>query len=120
MKRLSDYKEEEAIELWGDLIDPLSTILMDPDIRSAVESGKSKMNIAGIILKKHKREALDILLRIDPEPIDGLSIIIRLANLLVEIGEREEIKAFFGYAEQETTLPVSGGSVMENTGAEEN
>ena len=31
MKRLSDYQGEEAIELWADLLDPISDILTDKE-----------------------------------------------------------------------------------------
>lgn len=115
MKKLSDYKGDEAIELWADLIDPLTGILTDEEVRKVISSGKSKLEIAKVILKKHKSEALEIMLRVDPEPVDGLNIVMRLIVLLADIGQNEEIKSFFGYAEAVTTENESGGSVTENT-----
>lgn len=120
MKRLSDYKGDEAIELWADLLDPISEILTDKEVALATKQGQAPIKIAKLILKSHKIEAADILLRIDPEPLDGFNIIMRLVNLLAEIGENSEIKSFFGYAAQERMENESGGSVMENTEAEEN
>ena len=120
MKRLSDYHGNEAIELWADLIDPLTAILTDEEIRKIVQSGSNKIEIAKQILKKHSAEATDILLRIDDSPIDGLNIVLRLVNLLAEIGENEEIKIFFGFAEQDQTGSASIGSVTESTEGEEN
>ncbi len=119
MKKLSDYKGDEAIELWADLLDPLTNILGDKKIQSVIQSGKPKLIIAKEILKEHKKDAVDILLRIDPEPINGLNIIVRLVAVVTDIGKDEEIKAFFGYAEQEQTESESGGSVTENTEVEE-
>lgn len=119
MIRLSDYKGEEAIELWADLLDPISKIFSDSDIAKVVKSGKSKVFIAQEILKKHKSEAEAILLRIDPEPLDGLNIVVRLIALLAEIGNNEEIAPFFGYVAQEKMEKESSGSAMENTEAEE-
>ena len=119
MKRLSDYKGEEAIELWVDLVDPLSEMLGDDELRNVVGQGSDKIKIAKTILKNHKAEAIKILTRIDPEPVDGLNIVLRLITLLGEIGQSEEIKAFFGFAEQVRTDEESSGSPMENTkGAE--
>jgi hypothetical protein len=120
MRKLSDFKGDEAIELWADLIDPLSIILTDTNIRDVVQSGQPKMAIAKEILKLHSQEAVDIMLRIDPTPIDGLNVILRLVALLADIGENEEIKSFFGYAEQAKTESESFGSPMVNTEAKEN
>lgn len=120
MKKLSDYKGDEAIELWADLIEPLTNILGDKKVANAIQSGKSKMMIAREILKEHSSEARDILLRIDDTPIDGLNIVLRLVAVLSDIGQNEEIKSFFGYAVQAKTESESSGSVMENTEAKEN
>ena len=119
MKKLSDYKGDDAIELWADLLDPLIGILTDSKIRDVVQSGRPKIEIAKEILKDHKEEATEIMLRIDPEPINGLNIVLRLVNILADIGQSDEIKSFFGYAEQEQMESESSISVMENTEAEE-
>lgn len=116
MKNLSDYQGDEAIELWADLLDPLAHILADNEIQKVIRSGKPKIVMAKEILKKHSKEAAEILNRIDPVPIDGLNIIVRLVSLLTDIGQNDEIKSFFGYAEQVSKEEESSGSVTENTG----
>lgn len=115
MKRLSDYKGEDAIELWGDLIEPLTVILGDKEIADIIQSGKPKLMVAKTILSNHKKEAEQILMRIDDSPLDGLNILMRLLAILADIGENEEIKSFFGFAGQETAEKESTGSVTENT-----
>lgn len=115
MKQLSEYKGDEAIELWADLIEPLTIILGDSDIQEVIQSNKPKISIAKEILKKHKKEATEILLRIDPDPIDGLNIVVRLIGLLADIGQSDEIKSFFGYAEQAKAESASSGYVTEST-----
>lgn len=115
MKKLSDYTGDEAVELWADLLDPLSVILSDDKVREVVQSGKSRLIIARTILKSHKKEAVEIMLRIDPEPINGLNIILRLVALLADIGKNDEIKTFFGYAVEVQMDSGSSGSVTENT-----
>ena len=119
MKKLSDYEGEQAIELWSDLMNPISSILKDKDIKEVVTKGKPKIEIAKTILRNHSKEATEILLRIDPEPINGLNIVLRLILLLAEIGSNPEIKSFFGFAEQAKTDAESSGSHMENTEEEE-
>lgn len=120
MKRLSDYKGDEAIDLWADLLEPLAAILGDPKIANVVQSGKPVMLIAKEILKTHKTEAVEIIERIDDTPIDGLNIILRLVNLIAEIGENETIRSFFGFGAQAKTDSKSSGSPTENTGVNEN
>lgn len=119
MKKLTDYKGDEAIELWADLLDPLSAILGDKKIQNIVQSGKPKLIIAKEILKKHSKNAEKILLRIDDTPLDGLNIILRLVDLISDIGKNEEIKSFFGYAVQAEMQEESSGSVTETTEEEE-
>lgn len=119
MLKLSDYKGEEAIELWSDLLDPISSIINDEEVAKVVKSGKSKLEIAKEIMKRKRTEAEQIMLRIDPQPLDGLNIVVRLLQILSEIGSNEDIRPFFGYAAQEQMEKGSSGSAMENTGAKE-
>ena len=114
MKKLTDYVGDEAIELWADLLEPLTTILGDKKVVEVIQSGKPKMLIAKEILKEHSDEAKEILLRIDDTPINGLNIVVRLVAVLADIGQSEEIKSFFGYAEQAKTGNGSSGSPTEN------
>lgn len=120
MKRLSDYTGDQAIELWADLLDPISEILTDKEVAEVTKKGEAPITIAKTILKKHKVAAADILLRIDPEPLDGLNFIMRLVAIISEIGQRDDVKAFFGYPAQENQQSESSGSVTESTEAGEN
>ena len=123
MKKLSDYQGDQAIDLWADLLDPISIILTDQDVQNVVKSGEAPIVIAKTVLKAHKQEAAEILTRIDPEPLNGMNIIMRLVAILAEIGENSELKAFFGYAAQasiESETSASFGSVTENTEVSEN
>ena len=119
MKKLSDYKDEEAIELWADLLEPMAKIVADENVMRTTRSGKPKILIAKTILANHAEEATKILLRIDDTPIDGLNILFRLVALLKDVENCEGIKSFFGYAEQGKTEDVSSGSATESTEVEE-
>ncbi len=113
MKKLSDYQGEEAIELWADLLEPLSAIIADKRIAGVLKKGNPTVLIAKQILKDHKKEAAEILLRIDPEPITGLNILTRLIGILNEMMESEEVRDFFTSPGQ-TTAKESSGSATEN------
>ena len=115
MKRLSDYKGEEALELWADLLEPMTEIIGDPEIQKTIKSGKAKVLIARDILKLHSKEATDIMLRIDPEPIDGVGVITRLLGIISDFMQSDELRSFFGSAAQAKTESESSGSATENT-----
>lgn len=113
MKKLSDYNGEEAIDLWADLMEPTATILADPEVAKFMQSGKPPIKIAHKILKTHKKEAIEILTRIDDTPVNGLSVVTRLLSLLAEISSDETIKSFFGTQGQKTE-DMPSGSPTEN------
>ena len=119
MKKLSDYKGEDAIDLWADLLEPISAITSDRDIAIIAKSNKSKIVLAKEILKRHKKEATEILLAIDDTPINAINIVLRLISLITEISEYDEIMDFFALQGQKTE-GGSSGSVTENTEASEN
>lgn len=120
MKRLSDYKGEEAIDLWVDLLDLMSDILKDRKVAELVRSKKPKIELAKGLLKLHKSDVIRVMERIDDTPVDGLNIITRLVVLISEIGEDETVRSFFGYSEQANKGRESSISAMENTEEEEN
>lgn len=95
MKKISDYKDEEALELWADIMETASAIVADPELKKIIDSKKPKVMLAHYILKHHKEEAKEILLRIDPTPINGLNFLTRILSVLSEIGDSEELADFF-------------------------
>ncbi len=112
MKRLSDYKGEEAIDLWMDLIDIAADIMTDPKVQET--SGMPPLKIAMTMAKLHRAEVCKILLRIDPEPIDGLNVVTRFVDVFSEIAEVPELSDFFGMRGQ-NGQEESSGSATENT-----
>lgn len=115
MKKLSDYQGSDAIELWADLLDPVTEIMADDQIKALARSKASRGDIIKAIMNRHASETEKMLLRIDPEPLDGLNIVTRLLSILADIGSNEDIRSFFAYAGQEKTGRESSGSVTENT-----
>lgn len=114
MKKLSDYKDEEALDLWCDLLDPMTAILGDERIQEGM-GNKPPFLIAKDILATHKKEALQIIKRVDPEPLDGMNIIIRTVNVVLEFMNHPDLKDFFASAGQGKTEKESSGDAMEST-----
>lgn len=122
MRKFSDYKGEEALDLWMDLLDPITEIMADKSIgemRDKNRSDTANMTaMAKELIKGHKKEVETILLRIDPTPLTGLNILTRLISLVNELTKSEDAKDFFGIAEETETPKEYSGPVMENTGAD--
>lgn len=115
MKKLADYEGNEAIELWADLIEPISRIISDDNIAGIYRSTKSIPAVAKEVLKTHANEATEILLRVDPTPVNGLNVITRTVDIILEVIKSEDLKGFFDFAEQGQTGNVSSGSPTGNT-----
>lgn len=114
MKKLADYKGEEAIDLWMDLLEPIGNILQNDKVKKAYKKGGNRIKVAQEIVKECRKDAVTIMLRIDPTPIDGLNIVIRLIDIIMEFEQSEELKDFFRSAGT-ATGGVSSGSATENT-----
>lgn len=119
MKKLSDYKGDEAIELWADMLMPITRIITDKKIQKVYKT-KSRMEVAAEILKLHAKDTTDILLRIDPTPLNGLNTIVRIVELIVDFEKADELKSFFGSAGQAQTASESSGLHTANIEAGEN
>ena len=120
MKRLSDYKGEDAILLWADLLEMFTKILADKEIADSFRNKAPALISAKLIMEKHPKEAIDILLRIDDTPIDGINFLTRLLSLLAEIGQDQNMKDFFGFSAEENKEMMPTGSAMESTEELEN
>ena len=118
LKRLSDYQGEEALDLWLDLLEPLTVILGDGKASAAIASKKPIMLVVKDILKEHKKEAVEVLLRIDSTPINGANIVSRMVENISDILKSSEAGSFFGFAEPESAGEKSFGSATENTEAD--
>lgn len=104
MKNLSDYKGQDAFELWADLLEPIVAILQDDHIVNLMRGKASKLKLATVIMREHKAEAEQILTRIDPEPVNALNLLVRIIRFLTEIGSDPVIASFFGSPEPETKV----------------
>lgn len=118
MKRMSDYTGEEAFELWADIIEPVGAIIDDEDVKKFT-TGKdlSIQDAAKVILKKHRKEAFEIMRRIDPE-INGANILVGLMVLVAELTTGESSRTFFKSAEREKSDGESSGSATASTEGE--
>lgn len=119
MKRLSDYTGNEAIEIWGDLLEPMMDIFSDKEVVADIQGDKPLLIPARKILKTHSESVAQILLRIDPTPLNGLNAALRTVGFLADVGS-VDISTFFEFAEQVNEEKKPSGSPTESIEAEGN
>lgn len=115
MKRLSDYKDEQLLDLLAEVLEPVATILADGKLKEIYKS-EPKIKVAQYVLKSHKSEVLQILKAIDDTPVTFVNIIKRIIDILTDIENDPAISDFFKFAGQETGVNGTFGSAMGNIG----
>lgn len=89
--KLSDYKNEDAIEVIADIIEPLSAIFTDDEIKKE----KNRMKAISKALKKYKKEVIQILARIDGVPVEKYECnALTLPIKVLEVMNDKEIQDF--------------------------
>ena len=83
--KLSEFKDDAALDLIADIIEPAIEILVDPAIKEAFS--RSKMAAIKVAIKSHKNAIREIMARLDgknPEEyhFTALSLPVKLLSLL--------------------------------------
>ena len=117
--KLSEYKNEQAIEVLGKLLTPLSKILSDKDIKALYAKKASKLEFAQALLLSHPSDIVEILAILDDTPVEEYKVsMITLPKKLLEILNDEELASFFS-SQGQSLETTSSGSAMANTEATE-
>lgn len=72
MKKLSDFKGDEAFEVVAELLGPITTIATDKD--ELTKGKKSRVEIAKAIFTEHKEDVKMIISILSETPVDDLDI----------------------------------------------
>lgn len=116
MKKLSEYKDEEALDLLADLLEPAETIFSDKDVQSA--NSKSMWKAVKVAIKKHKKEVMEIMATLDGVPVEDLHInVLSLPIKVMEVISDKDLVNFF-VSQSQNMESTSSGSVTENTSEE--
>ena len=114
MRKLSEIKNEDALDTLVELIDPIIEVCKDAELKQAMEK-KDKVGAIKLAVKNHKKEVVRILAILDGEnPATYEFNIVTLPIKLMELFNDDDMMAFFasqGWMSSET----SSGSATENT-----
>lgn len=113
--KLSEFENEKALDVLADLLDPLSVILTDDKIKEMSNAKASKLKIAQVLIKSHKKEVIQMLAILDDVPVEEYKVnLFTLPKKVLEILNDSAIQDLFSSQGQEKTA-TSSGSAMENT-----
>lgn len=106
---------DESLELFADLLEPVGAILADGSIVEALQRGEKMTSVVAMAIKRHKPEVVEVLARIDgvdPKEykVNILALPFRLLNLL----NRPEVKDLFTTQDQ-SNVAASSGPATEST-----
>lgn len=101
MRKLSDYKDEEALDLLAEIIEPAVEIFGDKDFANAMQSGNS-LSAAKICIKNHKQSILQILATLEGVPVEEYHCnFLTLPMRIIEVLNDENLMALFTSQVQE-------------------
>lgn len=96
MRKFSDIKGEESLDVLAEILVPITTIANDEEVRKGFETNVAMC--ASIALKNHKEEVLEILTVIDgrtrEEMVEDLDLL-TLPAILIEILNEPVIQNLF-------------------------
>lgn len=91
--KLSEFKNEDALDLIADLIEPATQIFADPEISSA---RNNKARAVKIAIKNHKDSVIEILARLDNIPVEEYNKnVVQMTLDLLELLNDDELMEVF-------------------------
>ena len=106
---------EEELDLFCDLLDPVSEILTDRAVVDNLRRGGNKIPAIKYAIKNHKAAVIQILARIDGVPVEDYKVsAITIPVRLLALVNLPEVQDLFSLAERKNAAAQSV-SAMENT-----
>lgn len=114
--RLSEIKGTNAIDVIADIIDPVTKMLADEEIKKVIKSKKPALEITRTILKRQKEAILEVLAIINREnpktfKPSVIELPIMIIHLVQDVMDNEELMSLFQSQEQMTggvsSIPVT-------------
>lgn len=95
MRKLSEIKNEDALDAIVDMIDPIIELSQDAEFRKLFREGDKK-DAVKLAIKNHKGAVISIFAALDGEPIETYEInILQIPAKLLELFNDESITGFF-------------------------
>ena len=110
--KLSDFKDEEALDVLADLVEPATNIFSNKKLLTAIKNGRNKLELSKIAIKENKKDVLQILAILSGQPVETFhcnipSILSQITDI---IGDKELLDFFASVEQIKETLSSSSAS----------
>ena len=118
MKKLSEYKDDEALDLLADLLEPCIEMFADKELAALIRSN-NKIKAVSHAIKEHKKEVVQIMARLNGKEVKDFHYnVITLPKMVLEVLNDKELLDFFSQ-QGENGVETLSGSVTENIEGED-
>lgn len=116
MRKISEIKGEDALDVLADIIDEIAVICADKVFVNVIEHG-TQLNIVKYLMKNHKKEIIKILAVLNGcDPVTYKPSLLELPIMLIALLNDPDVSSLFRSEDSVT----SSGSVTESTEETEN
>ena len=114
MKKLSEYKDEEALDLLADILSPTVEIMQDEAVQKFFNKGDENMTVADVVtlvIKTHKKAVMQIMAALEGVPSEEYHCnIFTLPAQLMQVVNDPDLRAFFALQGQTDSASTSGSA----------
>lgn len=114
MKKLSEYKDEEALDLLADILSPTVEIMQDEAVQKFFNKGDENMTVADVVtlvIKSHKKAVMQIMAALEGVPSEEYHCsIFTLPAQLMQVVNDPDLRAFFALQGQTDSASTSGSA----------
>lgn len=121
MKKLTEFKDDEAMDVLAGLIEPASHLFKNKEFVLNIRGNKEKgikpdrIKAIDIAINEHRKDVVKIMAVLNQTPVEEFHYdLFTLPKMLLDIFNDEELISFFHYR-AEMNSEASSGSVTENT-----
>lgn len=121
MKKLSEFKDDEAMDVLAEILEPAYNLIKDNDFKVAMRGDKEKgilpnrLDAVKVAVTKHRKDVVKMMAVLNETPVEEFHYtLLTLPTMMLEMLNDKELIHFFSY-KSETDLETPSGSAMENT-----
>ena len=121
MKKLSEFKDDEAMDALVEILEPAYNLIKDNDFKVAMKGDKEKgilpnrLDAVKVAVTKHRKDVVKMMAVLNETPVEEFHYnLLTLPTMMLEMLNDKELIRFFSY-KSETDFEIPSGSAMENT-----
>lgn len=96
MRKLSEIKGEEALDVLAEIIEPAAEIFTDEAVKKALTEGKNKLEAVKVVLKNHKKAVIAVMAALEGVAVEEYQPpLLALPAMLLEVLNDPDLQKLF-------------------------